>query len=108
MNPNVFIKVSSAHALHSSVSTPAFSPTTASRTITSNALTSKPPLTAPAIGKSPSGAYSPKSFINKEFIDYSRPSTSYMSHQPTMMALVKSSNLEPAIVNQRTIEPLQM
>lgn len=107
MNLNIFIKHdSSAHALHSSVSTPAFSPTRNSRAITSNALTTKPPLTAPAVVKSQSGAYLPKSFINKEFIDYSRPSTSSMV-QPTMMALVKPSNVEPAMANQRPIEPLQ-
>lgn len=101
----LFMKVSSAHALHSSVSTPAFIPIRTPRTITSNALTPKPPLTAPAIVKSPSGAYPPKSFINREFIDYSRPSTSSMV-QPAMMSLVKSSNLEPATVNHRPIEPL--
>lgn len=69
----------------------------------SKALAPKPPITASAIGKIPSGAYSAKSFMNNEFIDYSRPSTSSMV-QPTMMALVKSSNLEPAMANQWPIE----
>lgn len=86
----------SAHNLHSSVSTPAFSPKRASRSVSSTAMKSIPS-TAPTLYKSTS--FVPGQFTEKELVEYSRPSTSAML-QPPMQIMEKPSNLDLVAVNQ--------
>lgn len=90
-------KDNSAGNLHSSVSTPAFSPRRIPRALSSSA--GRPPPSAPVV-VSPSNSFGGGPFIDRDFIDYSRPSTSSMV--PSMHTLTKQSNLALAVVNQRS------
>lgn len=91
-------KENSASNLHSSVSTPAFSPRRI-RALSSSAGKSMLPSTAPA-AISPTNSYGGGQFTDSELADYSRPSTSSMV-APSIHNLTKQSNLAMAVVNQR-------
>lgn len=93
---------SSASNLHSSVSTPAFSPRRIPRAQSSSAAgKSMPPSIAPTIVNSPSRSFGVDQLSDRELIDYSRPSTSTMV-APSIHHLTKQSNLAMAVVNQRS------
>lgn len=93
---------SSASNLHSSVSTPAFSPRRIPRAHSSSAAgKSMPPSMAPTIVNSPTKSFGVDQLTDRELIDYSRPSTSTMV-APSIHHLTKQSNLAMAVVNQRS------
>lgn len=93
-------KVESACNLQSSVSTPAFSPRRIPRALSSSS--SKPmlpPSTAPPQISSPTSSAGRGQFLDKEMIDYSRPSTSSMVPPSSIHNLTKQANLALAVVN---------
>lgn len=96
-------KVESTTNLQSSVSTPAFSPRRIPRAMSSSSgkpMLPPPPSTAPALLKSPTNSMRQMQFCEKEFVDYSRPSSSTMI-PPTIHNLTKQSNQVLAVVNQQ-------
>lgn len=100
----------SANNLHSSVSTPAFSPKRAMIRSVGSAL-AKSPSTAPCLmpqnmTKSGSNTFVPGQFTEKELVDYSRPSTSAML-QPPMHSMEKPSNLDLVVTNQISNESIK-
>lgn len=100
--------------LHSSVSTPAFSPRRIPRAHSSSAAAGKsimsppPPLSAPTIIDSPSPTKSKPYAHGDDQLndnDYSRPSTSTMI-APAIHHLTKQSNLALAVVNHRSSDSI--
>lgn len=93
----------SANNLHSSVSTPAFSPRRIPRALSSSSGKPMPPSTAPPL-RTPSQSLGHGQLTEREIVDYSRPSTS-MVHT-SLHELNKKSNLALAVLNQRSSESI--
>lgn len=89
--------------MHSSVSTPAFSPVRVSRSSGAHIKKHISPSTAPTIVAPSINTFNSGQFNERDLVEYSRPSTSAMMNHPTILT-IKPSNLELAAANERTNE----
>lgn len=85
--------------MHGSISTPTFSPARVSRAITPTSTNLKPPSSASILKTTFT-----LDLIDKDLIDYSRPSTS--STLQSKQLAIKPSNLDLAAMNERANEIL--